>query len=166
MNRTAPRTRTARTARRASTVLSLATAATLLTPTLSACVFVPAAVQNAEQRAEQIIETPEVKEETETEKPAEAKPTQTPEPEPKPVALSPEDKYLEEVADAFYLPVLTPSLEDQILEVGYSACDIYAEGIAKDFIIIVMEDAIAPYPDVYTPRAATIITDAALTHLC
>ena len=100
---------------------------------------------------------------TETTTPAE---TTTQEPAQEPVALSAEDKFLEETQDAITLPVMTDEMERLMLEVGYSACDIYAEGIDKDFIIIVMKEAIAPYPDVYTPRAATIITDAALTHLC
>lgn len=157
MNRTTPRPRRAP---KASIALSLAIAATLLTPSLSACVFVPAAVTNAEQQAEQVIETTPKPGETETEK------SEEPTPEPEPVALSAEDKFLEEAQDAITLPFMTDEMERLMLEVGYSACDIYAEGIDKDFIIIVMEEAIAPYSDVYTPRAATIITNAALTHLC
>lgn len=162
MNRTTPRPRKAP---KASIALSLAIAATLLAPSLSACVFAPATGTNAEQQAEQVIETPEVETtpepgETETEKPEE------PAPEPEPVALSSEDKFLEEAQDAITLPFMTDEMERLMLEVGYSACDIYAEGIDKDFIILVMEEAIAPYSDVYTPRAATIITNAALTHLC
>lgn len=153
MNRTAPRPRKAP---KASIALSLAIAATLLTPSLSACVFVPAAVTNAEQQAEQVIET--------TPQPGETEKSE--EPTPEPVALSSEDKFLEEAQDAITLPFMTDEMERLMLEVGYSACDIYAEGIDKDFIIIVMEEAIAPYSDVYTPRAATIITNAALTHLC
>lgn len=134
--------------------LSAVALALLTVVSFTGCVFVPAAVHDAQQQPPTTQPVEQVEE-------AQAQ-QEAPEPEP----MTDEELFIEASMSAFYLPSLTPSMESQLLEVGYLACDMYADGTSRDTIVFVMEQAVADYQDVYTPRAASIITDAALTHLC
>lgn len=148
-------------AKNAPRTLAVIAASLLSATALTGCVFVPAAVHSAEQPTAEVTEAPVAEASPE---PVETTPEPTPTPEP--VSLAPEDAFITDSMDALYLPALTPEMEQLMLEVGYSACDIQDQGFTREFIILVMEEAVADYPDVYKPRAASIITDAALTHLC
>lgn len=65
-------------------------------------------------------------------------------------------------------PHLLPSVRTELLAAGYSVCDAWYEGNSRASIIEVTHYSLGVErnPDLFYPDAATVLTDAALTHLC
>ena len=57
------------------------------------------------------------------------------------------------------------NVEDMIVEMGYLTCQAWDEGATRSMLIAVVDSGIKDSSG-FTPDAATIFVDAALTHLC
>ena len=82
-----------------------------------------------------------------------------------PVALTDEDRYLEAVMDGIIYESVPGNVEDMIVEMGYLTCEAWDEGATRSMLIAVVDSGLGD-ANGFTPDAAAIFVDAALTHLC
>ena len=119
--------------------LKIITTAALATVALTGCVFVPAVTAT-------VVED-------------------TPQPTTAATPLTAEDRYLEAVMAGITHESIPSNVEDMIVEMGHLTCDAWDDGATRQMLIAVVDSGIGDSSG-FTPDAATIFVDAALTHLC
>ena len=119
--------------------LKIITTAALAAIALTGCVFVPAVTAT-------VVED-------------------TPQPTTATAPLTAEDRYMEAVMDGIIYESVPSNVEDMIIEMGYLTCDAWDEGTSRSTLIAVVASGLGDSSG-FTPDAATIFVDAALTHLC
>lgn len=82
-----------------------------------------------------------------------------------PAALTDEDRYLDAAMDGIIYESVPSNVEDMIVEMGYLTCEAWDEGATRSMLIAVVDSGIGDSSG-FTPDAAKIFVDAALTHLC
>ena len=82
-----------------------------------------------------------------------------------PAALSAEDRYMEAAMDGIIYESVPSNVEDMIVEMGYLTCQAWDEGATRSMLIAVVDSGLGDSSG-FTPDAAKIFVDAALTHLC
>ena len=87
------------------------------------------------------------------------------EPQVEPAALTDEDRYMEAAMKGITHESVPSNVEDMIVEMGYLTCQAWDEGATRSMLIAVVDSGIGDSSG-FTPDAAKIFVDAALTHLC
>ena len=100
---------------------------------------------------------------TPTSAPASTTETTTQEQAAQPVTA--EDRYMEAVMDGIIYESVPSNVEDMIIEMGYLTCQAWDEGATRSTLIAVVDSGLGDSRG-FTPDAAMIFVDAALTHLC